>query len=146
MKYTSLVEVAAAKQRLRADRDRLGEGLKSQLELIRERDFRRRVVSDAVGDMIEAWGPIRALRNAFTGSGGVARTAMGLAMGAKAKTPMGRFISIVVSFALPALLERMGKNPNVGMDTVEEELKTSCDRIKQYVEERRAAHTGSTND
>ncbi len=144
--FQDLEEVRAAKIRLRAERDRVQEGLSAQLQLIREPEFRKALAGDTVGDMLQAWKPIRTLRTMFGGTAGLTSKALGLVVGAKAKTPAGRVMVALASFVLPALMEKFGERSGITPDKLQHELGVSWERIKEYVKERREAREEAHNE
>lgn len=137
--FQSLDAVRVHKLRLRAERDRVQEGLKAQLELVREPDFRKGLMGDAFGDMLQSWRPLKSISRLLGGTTGATSKVLGMALGAKAKTPTGRLMVGLASFVLPALMEKFGKTSGVTSEKLQHELGVSWDRVKEYVNERRAA-------
>ncbi|MBL7952898.1 MAG: hypothetical protein JNM62_14405 [Flavobacteriales bacterium] len=143
-RFRDLDEVRKHKLALRAERNRVQDGLRSQLQLLGEPDFRRGVIGDAFGDMLQAWKPLKRIAKFVGGSSGVTRVALGTVLGAKAKTPMGRAAVAVASMLLPALVERWNKDPGSLGSKLTDELGVSWERVKEYVNERRKAHEERT--
>jgi hypothetical protein len=73
------------------------------------------------------------------GSPAALSTVLGLALGAKARTPAGRVAMTVLSAAAPLVLGKLGQDPVATGGKLVSELGTSWDHVKQYVRERRAA-------
>lgn len=144
-RFRDLDEVRKHKLALRTERDRVQDGLRSQLDLLRESSFRRGLIGDAFGDMLQAWKPLKSLTKLVGGSSGVTRAALGTVLGAKAKTPMGRAAVAVASMVLPALMERWNKDPGSLTNKLQHELGVSWERVKEYVNERRKAHEEQNN-
>lgn len=143
--FNSLDEVRAEKLRLRMERDRIQNELHAHLGLARDPDFRRAIAGDAIGDMIQAWKPLRTLKTLFGSSPSMATGALGMLLGAKAKTPVGRVVLGIAGTLLPMLLERFKGGGGSGA-SLGEELNTSWERIKRYLSERRKHHTIDTHD
>lgn len=144
--FQNLDEVRAAKIRLRAERDRVQEGFAAQLQLIREPEFRKAIAGDAMGDLLQAWKPLRTVKAMFGGTAGITSKAIGLVVGAKAKTPAGRVMVALASFVLPALMEKFGKKSGITTDKLQHELGVSWERVKEYVKERREAREAAHNE
>ena len=64
-------------------------GLKDQLELVRDGDFRKALMRDAVGDMLQAWRPVRSLMSFLGKSPGAAGNVLGRGALAAARTSLG---------------------------------------------------------
>ncbi len=139
-RFKDLGEVRQHRLALRAERDRVQDGLRAQLELMREAPFRRALMGDAFGDMLQAWKPLKSIAKLVGGSSGATRLALGTVLGAKAKTPVGRAAVAVASMVLPALMERFTKDPNSMGSKLQHEFGVSWERVKEYVNERRKAH------
>jgi len=137
--FQNLDEVRAAKIRMRAERDRMQDDLGAHLQLMREPDFRKAVAGDAMGDLLQAWKPLRTMKAMFGGTAGLTGKAIGLVVGSKAKTPAGRVMVALASFVLPALVEKFGKKSGITPDKFQHELGVSWERVKEYVKERREA-------
>lgn len=137
--FLNLDEVRSAKIRLRAERDHVQEGLSARLQLVREPEFRKAVVGDAMGDLLRSWKPFRTVKAMFGGTAGLTSKAIGLVVGAKAKTPAGRVMVALASFILPALMEKFGKRCGIDPDKLQHEFGVSWERVKDYVDQRRAA-------
>lgn len=144
--FRDLDEVRAAKNRLRAERDRVQEDLSAQLLLVREPEFRKAVMGDAIGDLLQSWKPLRTVRAMFGGTTGLASKALGLVVGAKAKTPAGRVMVALASFVLPAVMEKFGKRSGIDPDKLQHELGVSWERVKDYVNQRRAARDEASTE
>ena len=138
--FASLADVRAEKELLRRERDRVQAGLKTQLELVGDPEFRRALAGDAFGDMLQAWRPLRSIKKLFKNSPGMTPSALGLLFGSKARTPFGRTLLTIASTVLPMIMERMGKGSGLNSDKLVEELGVSWERVKEYVRERRSAH------
>ncbi|MCC6542187.1 MAG: hypothetical protein IT225_08200 [Flavobacteriales bacterium] len=141
--FQDLAQVRDRKHRLRNERDRIQAGLKAQLDLVREPGFRRAIMGDAFGDMLQAWRPLKHLGQLLGGTSGTTRAALGAAFGHRARTPTGKAMVALASFVLPALLERFGKDHGLVQDRLPRELKVSWNRVKEYVAQRRATHEQS---
>lgn len=139
-RFRDLDHVRKHKAALQAERDRVQDGLRAQLQLLGEPTFRRGVIGDAFGDMLQAWKPLRRIAKFVGGSSGATRLALGTVLGAKAKTPMGRAAVAVASMLLPALVGRLSKDPGSLGNKLQHELGVSWERVKDYVNERRKAH------
>lgn len=144
--FNDLEHVRAHKLRLRAERDRVQEGLKSQLDLVREPEFRRALMGDAFGDMLQAWRPLKSIGRLLGGPADATSKTLGAVLGARAKTPTGRAMVALASFVIPALLEKFGKDPGAFQEKLSHELQVSWDRVKEYVAERRQAYERSTSE
>ncbi|HMC96941.1 MAG TPA: hypothetical protein VKG92_04775 [Flavobacteriales bacterium] len=139
--FNTLVEVRAEKERLRRERDRVQAGLKVQLALVRDPEFRRALAGDAFGDMLQAWRPLRSVKKLLGNSPALTSSALGLLFGSKAKAPLGRVLIAVATAALPLIMERMGRRSGATSDNLFSELAVSWGRVKEYVRERRAARS-----
>jgi hypothetical protein len=139
--FTTLEEVRAEKLRLRMDRDRIQDDLRTHFELVRDPQFRRAMAGDAFGDMIQAWRPLRTLKSMFGRSPSMATGALGMLLGAKAKTPVGRVVISIVGTLLPLIVERFSGKNGAGAGHVGQELATTWERIKSYVRDRRTHHS-----
>ncbi|MBL7940521.1 MAG: hypothetical protein JNL43_14265 [Flavobacteriales bacterium] len=144
--YRSLAEVRDHKQRLRAERDRVQEGLKAQLELVREPAFRKGLMGDAFGDMLQAWRPLKRISHLLGGTAGTTSKVLGVALGAKAKTPTGRIMVALAGFVLPALMEKFDTASGMTSEKLQRELIVSWERVKEYVNERRTAREEAHNE
>ena len=139
--YRSLEEVRIAKIRARVERDRVQGDLRTHLDQLREPTFRRALMGDAVGDMLQAWRPLKTVSRLFGGTSGMTGKALGLALGANARTPLGRVAVLVASALLPGLVERLTQDPQGTGGRVLHELGVSWQRIKDHMNARREAHT-----
>lgn len=108
-RFRDLAEVRKHKLALQTERDRVQDALRTQLDLLGEPAFRRGVIGDAFGDMLQAWKPLKRIGQLVGGSSDVTRTALGTVLGAKAQTPMGRTLVTLASIVLPALAERWSR-------------------------------------
>lgn len=144
--FRSLEEVRTAKLQLQAQRDRVQQDLHAHLDHLREPTFRRALLGDAVGDVLQAWRPLRTLSRLLGGTSGMTGKALGLALGAKARTPLGRAAVLVISALLPGLVERLTQDPQGTGQRVLHELGVSWQRIKDHVNARRQAHTEHTEE
>lgn len=144
--FRSLEEVRTAKLQLQAQRDRVQQDLHAHLDHLREPAFRRALLGDAVGDVLQAWRPLRTLSRLLGGTSGMTGKALGLALGAKARTPLGRAAVLVISALLPGLVERLTQDPQGTGQRVLHELGVSWQRIKDHVNARRQAHTEHTEE
>ncbi len=138
--FNSLAEVGAEKERLRSERDRVQSGLKGQLELVRDKDFRKALIGDAVGDMLQAWRPVRAIMSFLGKSPGTTGQVMGSVLGGRMNSTWARVLMAVASAAIPVVMDRMGKDPGATGSKLAHELAVSWGRVKDYVRERREAH------
>lgn len=138
--FNSLAEVRAEKERLRSERDRVQSGLKGQLELVRDKDFRKALIGDAVGDMLQAWRPVRAIMSFLGKSPGTTGQVMGSVLGGRMNSTWARVLMAVASAAIPVVMDRMGKDPGATGSKLAHELAVSWGRVKDYVRERREAH------
>ncbi|MBL0046034.1 MAG: hypothetical protein IPP33_17060 [Flavobacteriales bacterium] len=66
---------------------------------------------------------------------------MEFALGSNANSIIGRALISIVSAIVPAMIDRLGKEPAATGSKLAHELQVSWDRIKEYVNERREAHT-----
>jgi hypothetical protein len=139
--FRSLAEVQVAKARLRTERDRTQEALRTHLDHLREPHFRRALMGDAVGDLLQAWRPLKTLTRLFGGTSGLTSKALGLALGAKARTPLGRVAVLVASALLPGLVERLTQDPQGTGQRVLHELGVSWQRIKDHLHARAQRNT-----
>lgn len=138
--FRTLEEVRAHKQHLISERDRVQEDLRSQLDLVRDPEFRRSIMGDAFGDLLQSWRPLKSLSRMMGSPAGAASSALGLILGAKAKTPLASATLAFASFVLPELLDRLSTDPNALGTKLKQELNVSLQRVKNYVSERRQAH------
>lgn len=138
--FSSLAEVRAEKERLRRERDRVQSGLKDQLELVRDKDFRKALIGDAVGDMLQAWRPIRKIMSFLGKSPGMTGQVLGSLLGGRMNSKWARVLMAVASAAIPVVLDRLGKDPGATGSKLAHELDVSWGRVKDYVRERREAH------
>lgn len=138
--FNSLAEVRAEKERLRRERDRVQSGLKDQLDLVRDKDFRKALIGDAVGDMLQAWRPIRAIMSFLGKSPGTTGQVLGSVLGGRMNSKWARVLMAVASAAIPVVMDRMGKDPGATGSKLAHELAVSWGRVKDYVRERREAH------
>ena len=145
-KFRSLAEVQVAKARSRAERELVQERLRSRVALIGEPDFRNALISNALGNMIRSWKPTRTILRLLGGTSGMASAALGLAMSAKATTPMGRVFILLANSLLPSLMEGLAREPDGRTDRLMHELGVSWQRIKDHVKERRKARTTHTEE
>jgi hypothetical protein len=144
--FRSLAEVQVAKARLRAERDRTQDALRVHVDHLREPHFRRALMGDAVGDVLQAWRPLKTLSRLLGGPSGMTGKALGLALGAKARTPWGRAAVLLASALLPGLVERLTQDPQGTGQRVLHELGVSWQRIKDHLNARRQAHTEHTEE
>ena len=138
--FNSLAEVRAEKERLRRERDRVQSGLKDQLELVRDKDFRKALIGDAVGDMLQAWRPVRAIMSFLGKSPGTTGQVLGSVLGGHMNSKWARVLMAVASAAIPLVMDRLGKDPGATGSKLAHELAVSWGRVKDYVHERREAH------
>jgi hypothetical protein len=138
--FNSLTEVRAEKERLRRERDRVQSGLKDQLELVRDKDFRKALIGDAVGDMLQAWRPVRAIMSFLGKSPGTTGQVLGSVLGGRMNSRWARVLMAVASAAIPVVMDRMGKDPGATGSKLAHELAVSWGRVKDYVRERRETH------
>lgn len=138
--FNSLTEVRAEKERLRRERNRVQSGLKDQLELVRDKDFRKALMRDAVGDMLQAWRPVRAIMSFLGKSPGAAGTVLGSVLGGRANSTWGRALMGIAGMLMPMIMDRLGKTPGGTSSKLAHELEVSWGRIKEYVRQRREAH------
>lgn len=138
--FNSLAEVRAEKERLRRERDRVQSGLKDQLELVRDKDFRKALIGDAVGDMLQAWRPVRAIMSFLGQSPGTTGRVLGSVLGGRMNSRWARVLMAVASAAIPVVMDRMGNDPGARGSKLAHELAVSWGRVKDYVRERREAH------
>lgn len=138
--FNSLAEVRAEKERLRRERDRVQSGLKDQLDLVRDKDFRKALIGDAVGDMLQAWRPVRAIMSFLGKSPGTTGQVLGSVLGGRMNSKWARVLMAVASAAIPVVMDRMGKDPGATGSKLAHELAVSWGRVKDYVRERREAH------
>lgn len=140
--FNSLAEVRAEKERLRRERDRVQSGLKDQLELVRDKDFRKALMRDAVGDMLQAWRPVRSLMSLLGKSPGAAGSVLGSVLGSRANSAWGRALMGIAGMLVPMIMDQLGKDPARTTGKLGHELEVSWGRIKEYVRQRREAHHG----
>ena len=138
-RFHTLADVRAEKARLRLDRDGVQANLQAKLELVRDVEFRRALAGDAFGDMLRAWRPLRSIKKILGNSPGLTSSALGLVLGGKANTRIGRMLITVVAAALPLIMDRLGKSSHLDPEKLAEELNVSWGRVKDYVRERRTA-------
>lgn len=138
--FNNLAEVRAEKERLRRERDRVQSGLKAQLELVRDMDFRKALIGDAVGDMLQAWRPVRAIMSFLGKSPGTTGQVLGSVLGGRMNSKWARVLMAVASAAIPVVMDQMGKDPGATGSKLAHELAVSWGRVKDYVRERREAH------
>jgi len=139
-RFTSLADVHAEKERLRRERDRVRSGLKDQLELVHDKDFRKALIGDAVGDMLQAWRPVRTIMSLLGKSPGTTGQVLGSVLGGGISSPLGKVLMAVASAAIPVVMDRLGKDPGATGSKLAHELAVSWGRVKDYVRERREAH------
>jgi hypothetical protein len=137
--FRSLADVQLAKARLRTERDRTQDALRTHFDHLREPAFRRALVGATIGELLQAWPPIKRLTRLLGGSSGITSKALGLALGAKATTPWGRAAMMVASALLPGLVERLTADPQGTGQRVLHELGISWQRIKDHVQARAEA-------
>lgn len=137
--FRSLAEVRAETARLRAERDQVQVGLAGHLDLVRDPAFRRALAGDAIGDLLKSWNPLRSVVSMVGNSPAAVTGALGLVLGAKARTPVGRVAMTALSVVAPLLIGKLGKDPAATGGKLVHELGTSWDHVKEYVRERRAA-------
>jgi len=140
-RFSSLAEVRVEKERLRVECDRLHSGLKTQLTLLHDTDFRRSLASNTVGDMLMAFRPLRTIMAHWGMAPGASAKVMEFALGSNANSIIGRALISIVSAIVPAMIDRLGKEHDATGSKMAHELQVSWDRIKEYVNERREAHT-----
>lgn len=138
--FNSLAEVRAEKERLRRERDRVQSGLKDQLELVRDKEFRKALIGDAVGDMLQAWRPVRAIMSFLGKSPGTTGQVLGSVLGGRMNSKWARVLMAVAGAAIPLVMDRMGKDSGATGSKLAHELAVSWGRVKDYVRERREAH------
>jgi hypothetical protein len=144
--FRDLNEVRAAKERLRAERDRVREGLKAQLELAGDPGFQKSLLGGVLGGFLRSWRPMKGLTGALGGSAGMAGGILGLVLGAKARTPMGRLLVGLASSIIPALIDGPGGQHDAFGPKLKRELGVSWERVKNYVNERRKARHESPSE
>lgn len=144
--FRDLNEVRAAKERLRAERDRVQEGLKARLELAGDPGFHKSLLGGALGGLLRSWRPMKGLAEVLGGSAGTAGSILSMVLGAKARTPMGSLLIGLASSAIPALIDRLGEEPDAFGPKLKRELGVSWERVKDYVNERRKAHQESPSE
>lgn len=138
-RFNTLADVRAEKACLRLERDGVQANLQAKLELVRDVEFRRALAGDAFGDMLRAWRPLRSIKKILGNSPGITGSALGLLLGGKANTRMGRVLITVVAATLPLIMDRLSKGSHLDAEKLAEELNVSWGRVKDYVRERRAA-------
>lgn len=136
-RFHTLADVRAEKARLRLERDGVQANLQAKLELVRDVEFRRALAGDAFGDMLRAWRPLRSIKKVLGNSPGLTSSALGLVLGGKANTRIGRLLITVAAAALPLIMDRLGNGSHLDAEKLAEELNVSWGRVKDYVRERR---------
>lgn len=134
-RFHSMDEVAAELARLDAVRDHHEARLERHWQAMLDHDVRGRLLKDAAHDMVRSWKPTRVLNSIF-GSGSVG-SSFGFALGRRGGLGK-RALYFALSMALPVLMKKAG---DLSMSDITEEVKVSVERIKQYLRERKKAHT-----
>ncbi len=140
-RFESMDSVRTEKARLRAAREGYRYNLTEHWNVLREKDFRRGLVGDVFGELLGSWRPMKAVM-AFMDNRpqGLSHMAANM-LGAKKDTPWGKAIMWGLTAATPYLTEKIGGNKTA--ETLLSEVRRSWDRIRNYVRQRRASHSGN---
>lgn len=143
--FNDLEQVRAHKLQLRAERDQVQANLIAQLQLVREPRFRRAILGDAIGDILQAWRPLKTISRMLGGMGEASSTTLGAVLGARATTPGGRLLAGLAGVLLPLLLEKLSTEKGFTQEKLSREVQISWQRVKDYIAARRSAYQQEDN-
>jgi hypothetical protein len=132
--FPDLDAVKRERGRLMGERDRYGAALNGHWQRARTPAFRRKVIGNAVTDILRSVKPLGHLLDAFGPGTNVAGTLLGLAMGSRAKGAFGKTLLGGLGAVLPSLFQNFRKSEGGGH--LFSELDRSWQRIKSRFRER----------
>ncbi len=135
--FPDLATVKRERGRLMAVRDQHAAALRNQWQQARSPAFRRRVVGDALTDVLRSVRPLDHLASAFGPAHGLLGTVLGLALGSQAHGTLGKAALGGLGMVLPGLVDGL-RNKERGHHVLSE-LGRSWQRIKDRLSERRHA-------
>lgn len=133
-RFKDLDEVQREKERLDRRRHVHRQRLERHWHALQDHDVRGHLIRDAANDAFRSWKPARLL------AGLVGEGSFSSAFGAAARTSGGipkRALWFAASLVLPGLLKRAS---GLSLDTLNEELRLSFERVKDYINDRISAH------
>lgn len=144
-RFTSMAQVHAHRERLRAERDAHARAMEEHWTALREPAIRQAMVGGVVKGVLRSLFTWRAARDAAEGAApGVLGAALGAAIGGPGKGPFRQAIAAGLSAAIPLLWERWFEEGKAGH--VLSELDRSWERVKEHVRERRRARQGNGDE
>ncbi len=138
-RFQDMDQVRTEKARLRAAREGYRHNLQEHWTVLGEKDFRRGLAGDVFDEMISNWRPVKAAMAFLDDKPQALANIAGSLLGAKKQTPWGRAITWGLTAATPYLTEKIGGNKSA--NTLLSELRISVDRIRNYMKQRRMAHS-----
>jgi hypothetical protein len=137
--FHDLAAVQRERGRLRADRDRHSIALGEQWRRIRQPAFRRRVMGDALADLLHSIRPLDHIVSAFGPGRGLGGTLASAILGARTGSPMTKAVIAGLSVMLPALWNglRHGKRGQHVLSELDRSWQRIKDRLQQHREARR---------
>jgi hypothetical protein len=140
-RFNNMDEVRTEKARLRAAREGYRYNMKEHWTVLGEKEFRRGLVGDFVGELMSGWKPMKSVM-AFLDEKPQALTNIASSMlGANKGTLWGKAIMWGLTAASPYLTDKIGGNKSA--DSVLGEVRRSWERLRDYVRSRRARHNGN---
>jgi len=138
--FPDLAAVQRERGRLRADRDRHTIALREHWRQLRSPAFRRRVMGDALSEVLHSIRPLDHLVSAFGPGRGLGGTLASAVLSARTGSPMPKAVIAGLSVMLPVVWNgvRRGKRGQ----HVLSELDRSWQRIKDRLQQLRDAHRG----
>jgi hypothetical protein len=138
--FRDLSELRQELRRLDEERQASGDRIERYWHALQDREVRGRLISDAIGDALHAWKPLKMASSLF--GGGSVGASFATAMG-RGKGWGGKIFWFLLSMALPRLLQRV---EDLSMDEIGGHLRTTVDRISDYFARRKEARTHAEHD
>lgn len=138
--FKNMAEVSLELRRLDAIRKGHEDRLERHWQALLDHDVRGRLLKDAANDVIRSWKPTRMLNSIFGGGslGGSLMAAVGVRGGWFKRAAL-----FGLNMALPKIL---GKVNDLSVSDIAREMRTSYERFREHMEERKKARAHSAED
>ena len=142
MKYASLDDMRYAQKALKNERDAYGENLALRWKNIREPEFRKALMKDAIDDVLESWKPYRIVHDLLQGNvNGSAITSVGMFVASLQKSWPKRILYTGISALIGKLFgDTEGSTEHESSDNLLHKLAKAVGSLVQRFSNRDRVH------